>query len=130
MKLAMAMTSAREHYIREYWDSSFLLPVVDMPRRLVEARRKRGWWSNELSPHQNKVALETALGIVRASWRSAIGRTRKEIESDRSLSSEEVAYARWLLSDAEHLARCVMATLTRMHSIGNGLDYGAESADS
>src|SRR5438067_1756694 len=92
MKLAMAMTSAREHYIREYWDSSFLLPVVDMPRRLVEARRKRGWWSNELSPHQNKVALETALGIVRASWRSAIGRTRKEIESDRSLSPEEVAY--------------------------------------
>src|SRR5437868_3089650 len=100
------MTRAREEYVREYWSDRWLVLTLTAARVLAEDRRRRGWSSSELSPHQNKVALETALGIVRASWRSAIENARREVFGDTSLSPEETSYALGLLDDPRRLETC------------------------
>src|SRR5437763_1709393 len=61
-ELARAMARAREEYLHEYWGPRFAMAAVLTPHRLVEMRRRTGWAVLELSPHQNKIAMESALG--------------------------------------------------------------------
>ncbi len=65
LELARSTSRARDVYVHDYWSPSYFARVVAPPNVLVEERRSRGWAATNLSPHQNKVCMESALGILR-----------------------------------------------------------------
>lgn len=106
-ELGRAMAHAREQYLRDYWAPRYAMATVGSPHRLVEARRRDGWIVATLSPHQNKVALESALGIVRSSWQAARGRVRAIVLTNPGLGRAERDYRLRILDDPVLLQRCL-----------------------
>jgi hypothetical protein len=84
LELARRSSRARDVYVRDYWSPKYFARVVGPLNVLVEERRSRGWARAELSPHQNKVCMESALGILRAHWGSAISTARRVLLSNES----------------------------------------------
>jgi len=107
LELGAAMVSAREQYLRDYWAPQHAMATVGSPHRLVEARRRDGWISANLSAHQNKVALESALGIVRSSWQAARGRARSIVLRNPELGRAERDYRLRILDDPVLLQQCL-----------------------
>lgn len=94
--------------MRDYWSPKYFSRVFAAPNVLVEDRRSRGWAVAELSPHYNKVCMESALGILRAHWASAIATARREILSDERLAPEDKSDALRLLKSRNALAACLV----------------------
>lgn len=101
------MARARERYVREYWAPRYAMATVGSVHRLVEDKRRAGWISADLSAHQNKVALETALGIVRGSWQAARGRARALVLKNTRLQRPDRDYRLRILDDPALLQRCL-----------------------
>src|ERR1700694_4987184 len=85
-ELARRCGKAREQFVDDYWDPRHMYAILSEPHRLVEDRRHRGSPPTGLSPHQNKVCLETALGILRGSWSDAIRKATAAVTRDPRLS--------------------------------------------
>lgn len=81
IELARRFQSARRSILAEYSSPAYALAILTADRRLIEQRRQRGWPSLELSPHQNKVCLESAIGTLRSQWHAAIGRAVRDVSS-------------------------------------------------
>jgi putative transposase len=116
LELGRAMAHAREQYLRDYWAPRYAMATVGSPHRLVEARRRDGWIAANLSPHQNKVALESALGIVRSSWQAARGRVRVRVLRAPELGRAEREYRLRILDDPFLLQRCLDGIPTEVAS--------------
>jgi len=108
LELARRAARAREIYVREYWSPRYFSRVVAPPNLLIEERRSRGWAATDLSAHQNKVCMESALGILRAHWASAISTARKELLSDEGWTPEEKGVALRLLKSRSELGACLV----------------------
>ncbi len=108
LELARRSARARDVYVREYWSPKFFTRIVAPPNVLVEERRSRGWAAADLSPHQNKVCMESALGMLRAHWGNAISAARRELLSDESLSAQEKGVALGLLKAPNALSACFL----------------------
>lgn len=106
-ELARRCARARERFIADYWDCRHASSILAGERALVEARRHAGWPLTELSAHQNKVCLETALGILRGSWRAAIRRAIDEIRADPSWTRTERDDALRILRSPQLLQSCL-----------------------
>jgi len=117
LEVARRAARARDAYVRDYWSPKYFSRVLAAPNVLVEERRSRGWVLADLSPHYNKVCMESALGILRAGWASAIASARREIMSDECLAPEDKSEALRLLKDRNALAACLvgMHDKTRAH---------------
>ncbi len=114
------MARARDTYMREYWSPEYFDRVVAPPNGLVEERRARGWAATDLSPHQNKVCMESALGMLRARWGSAIATARQKVLSDERLNPEETAAALRLLKSPSKLGFC-LGGMSRQTKAGDAL---------
>ena len=88
-EIARRMSRARTDYLREYWHPRYVSQVLKADRRLVEARRHTGWADEGLSPHQNKVSLESALAMLRAKWGATLERASKKLGERADLSDAE-----------------------------------------
>lgn len=88
-ELARRMSRARLGYLRDYWHPRFASQVLRADRGLIEARRHDGWSDVQISPHQHKVSLESALGILRAGWRSTIAVARQRVALRAELTEAE-----------------------------------------
>ncbi len=108
LELARSTSRARDVYVHDYWSPSYFARVVAPPNVLVEERRSRGWAATNLSPHQNKVCMESALGILRAHWGSAISIARHALLSDERLTPEEKGFALRLLRSPNALGACLV----------------------
>ena len=108
LELARRTARARETYVREYWSPRYFNRVVAPPNVLIEERRSRGWAAADLSAHQNKVCMESALGSLRAHWASAISTARKKLLSDAGLTREEKDAAVRLLKSRSELGACLV----------------------
>jgi IS605 OrfB family transposase len=106
-ELARRCSNARQRFVDDYWDARHVRAILSEPRRLAEDRRDKGWPETGLSPHQNKVCLETALAILRGSWVDAIRKATTVVTRDPrlSLADRTVAYA--VLASPLRLARCL-----------------------
>jgi putative transposase len=108
VELAARTARARDLYLEDYWSPKYFARVVGPLNVLVEERRARGWAAAELSPHQNKVALESAVGILRAHWAGAIATARRQLVSSPNWTSEDKSDALRLLKTSGDLARCLV----------------------
>jgi len=108
LELARRAARARDLYMRDYWSPKFFTRIVGPPNVLVEERRSRGWAAADLSPHQNKVCMESALGMLRAHWGNAISTARRELMSDERLTAQEKGVALGLLKSPNALGACLL----------------------
>lgn len=108
-ELAKRCGKARQRFIDDYWGPEHMRAILTEPRRLAEDRRNKGWPSTGLSPHQNKVCLETSLGILRGSWRDAIRRATTAVTRDPRLSLTDRTTAYAVLASPIRLAICLDA---------------------
>lgn len=113
-ELGHRFSRGRIHYIRAYWHPSHVEGILVRPRELVEQRRRAGWLAADLSAHQNKVCLETTLGILRGSWRSTIHRAVVQVHRDEALSREERELALRTLRTPHLLQACVLGQFDAM----------------
>ena len=130
LELGGAMARARERYVREYWAPRYAMATVGSAHRLVEDKRRAGWISADLSAHQNKVALETALGIVRGSWQSARGRARALVLKNTKLERADRDYLLRILDDPALLQRCLDRALSMLPPDYRGPPVGVSKRDS
>ena len=107
LELASRTARARDVYVRDYWSPKHFSRVVAPPNVLVEERRSLGWAAADLSPHQNKVCMESALAILRAHWGSAVSTARREILSGERLTPEQKSDALRLLKSPGALGACL-----------------------
>lgn len=115
------MTRARQSYVRDYWPHMHASEILRGRRRLVESRRASGWGTEALSSHQHKVALESAVGILNAGWRTTLSRAASTISRRRDLSEAE---RHWCLS-AMRRPEVLQACLDRREAIIQ-TDWAAE----
>ncbi|HEX9495073.1 MAG TPA: zinc ribbon domain-containing protein [Candidatus Limnocylindria bacterium] len=108
VELGRRFARGRQRYLRNYWHPQHLDAILSDQRRLVEQRRRLGWLVRDLSVHQNKVCLETTIGILRASWQSAIRRAVIEIFRDATLNSDEKQDSLRVLRTPSLLQSCVL----------------------
>src|SRR5258708_11723877 len=108
VELGRRFARGRQRYLRNYWHPQHLDAILSDQRRLVEQRRRLGWLLRDLSVHQNKVCLETTIGLLRASWQSAIRRAVIEIFRDATLNSDEKQDSLRVLRTPSLLQSCVL----------------------
>ena len=115
LELAKRSSRARAIYLRDYWSPKHFARVVGPLNELVEERRSRGWAAADLSPHQNKVCMESALGILRAHWGSAITNARREILSKDGWTLAERSDVLRLLRTPAALGACLAGVHHETH---------------
>lgn len=106
-ELARRFRRARGLMIKQYWDPSYAGAILRRDHHLVEAHRASGWPSDELSIHQNKVCLETTLGIIRGAWQAAIHRARNQVRRSAAWS-EDREWALRALTDTAAIEGCLI----------------------
>jgi len=108
LEIAVRAERARRAYLRDYWEPRYVAQIIGAPRELVEARRARGWAADDLSAHYNKVCLETALGMLRASWAGAIAEAKRRAFSNSRLSQAQKQLLTDIVRSPEALRACLL----------------------
>lgn len=108
LELARRSSRARDVYVRDYWSPKYFARVVGPPNVLVEDRRLRGWSAADLSTHQNKVCMESALGVLRAHWGGAISTARRALLSEDNWTPKERGDVLRLLKSPAALGACLV----------------------
>ena len=106
---------ARQRYVAEYALPRYASQVVRSPRSMAEERRRRGWPRNGLSPHQNKVALLSALATIEGTWRS-----RFELVAERASSDAERRWRYYVLRWPRLMQACLDGGVVRLHKPWTG----------
>src|SRR2546425_4100505 len=106
-ELARRMTAARESYLREHWHPKYMSRVLGTSESLRKQHRQTRWCAADLSVHQNVMALESALGILRSDWRATLAHVRRLIVGNQSLSREQRTWLYGVMRRPDLLQRCL-----------------------
>jgi hypothetical protein len=106
-EVARRFQTARVVFAREYAAPRFVDRILRSSHRLVEARRSAGWGPTGLGPHQSKVALESAIGVLRSNWLTTIARVRSLIGRNPHLTATEKRWCWYVLRWPRLLRACL-----------------------
>lgn len=107
--LVSAWQRARRRYVAEYACARYAQRILRSPRGLVEERRRSGWPENRLSPHQNKLAMLSALAVIEGTWRSRFKST-----AERPASDAERHWRRFVLRWPRLIEACLDGNVVRI----------------
>ena len=107
-ELGIRFAHGRRRYLRVYWHPKHVEAILTRQSKLVEQRRQLGWLSPRLSAHQNKVCMESSLGILRGGWQAAIRKTLVHVLHEATLTDAERDVALRILRDPRSLQTCLL----------------------
>jgi putative transposase len=107
LELGRRFGRGRRRYLAAYWHPAHLEAILGPRHKLVEERRRTGWLATDLSAHQNKVCLETTVGLLRSGWQLAIRRAAGVVLCDDSLNGSEKEMALRILRTNRLLQDCL-----------------------
>lgn len=113
VELGRQFSIGRERYLRIYWELRHVEAVLSLRSGVVERQRRSGWLNPFLSAHQNKVCMETALGIVRGHWQSTIRRAVIAVHRDAALGPGEKEMVLRTIRDPNRLQACLLGRVDR-----------------
>jgi IS605 OrfB family transposase len=106
-EVAQRFLRARHAYVREYAAPRFVDVVLRSSHRLVEARRAAGWGDTRLGTHQSKIAMESAIGLLRSNWLATTARVRSLVGRNQRLSRAESRWCWYVLRWPTLLRECL-----------------------
>lgn len=106
-ELALRFCRARSAYVDDYWNPCFASRILCDPRKLIEERRHEGFGSRALGAHQNRLAMESALALLRGHWRLTLKNVSRHVSGRPTLADEERRWFRLVLRSPALLQDCL-----------------------
>lgn len=106
-EVARRWQAARWRYLCEYWDPANAGSVLRSIRTLANAHARKGWAETGLPDHQARLALESALALIKSNWATTFARVRDLIRRNERLSPSQKHWLRYVLRSPDRADECL-----------------------